>query len=125
MIKLEHVKKSFGDQAILRDISLNVPTGSVTVILGPSGSGKTTLLRTINGLEPINSGQILFDGTDLAAPLMLAPVGAAALVAPDADVRIAEGAHTAGIPYVFSSQGGCPMEQTASAMAGSNGRRRA
>ena len=57
-------------------------------------------------------------GTDLAAPLMLAPVGAAALVAPDADVRIAEGAHTAGIPYVFSSQGGCPMEQTASAMAG-------
>lgn len=57
-------------------------------------------------------------GTDLAAPLMLAPVGAAALVAPDADVRIAEGAHTAAIPYVFSSQGGCPMEQTASAMAG-------
>ena len=61
MIKLEHVKKSFGDQAILRDISLNVPTGSVTVILGPSGSGKTTLLRTINFLGKADGGTLFIN----------------------------------------------------------------
>src|SRR5690606_8714717 len=51
-------------------------------------------------------------------PLMLAPVGAAGLVVEDADVRIAEGAHASGIPYVFSCQGSAPMEMTARAMAG-------
>ena len=56
--------------------------------------------------------------TDLAAPLMLAPVGAAGLITDDADVRIAEGARASGIPYVFSCQGSCPMEETAQAMAG-------
>lgn len=57
-------------------------------------------------------------GTDLAAPLLLAPVGAAGLVAPDADLQIARGAHASGIPYVFSCQGCSPMEQTAQEMAG-------
>jgi isopentenyl diphosphate isomerase/L-lactate dehydrogenase-like FMN-dependent dehydrogenase len=57
-------------------------------------------------------------GTELAAPLLLAPVGAAGLVAQDADLRIAEGAHASGIPYVFSCQGCSPMEATAQAMAG-------
>ena len=57
-------------------------------------------------------------GTDLAAPLLLAPVGAAGLVTPEADVHIAEGAHASGIPYVFSCQGSSPMEETARAMAG-------
>lgn len=57
-------------------------------------------------------------GTDLAAPLLLAPVGAAGLVTDDADVRIAQGAHASGIPYVFSCQGSSPMEATAQAMAG-------
>ena len=58
MIKLEHVKKSFGDKMILRDISMTVPTGSVTVILGPSGSGKTTFLRTINFLGRADGGTL-------------------------------------------------------------------
>ena len=57
-------------------------------------------------------------GTELRAPVLLAPVGAAGLVTDDADLRIAEGAHTSGVPYVFSCQGGNPMEQTAQAMAG-------
>src|SRR5699024_6784377 len=48
--------------------------------------------------------------TDLAAPLMLAPVGAAGLVTEDADELIARGAHSSGVPYVFSCQGSCPME---------------
>ena len=55
-------------------------------------------------------------GTELSAPLLLAPVGAAGLVMPDSDVRIAEGAHAAGTPYVFSCQGCNPMEETAAAM---------
>ena len=56
-------------------------------------------------------------GTDLEAPLLLAPVGAAGMITDDADVQIAQGAHASGVPYVFSCQGGNPMEQTAEAMA--------
>lgn len=57
-------------------------------------------------------------GTPLRAPVMVAPVGAGALVRPDSDVHIARGAAAAGTPYVFSSQGCSPMEQTARAMGG-------
>lgn len=57
-------------------------------------------------------------GTDLAAPLLLAPVGAAGLISDDADLKIAEGAHASGVPYVFSCQGSSPMEETAAAMGG-------
>ena len=55
-------------------------------------------------------------GTDLRAPLLLAPVGAGALVRPDSDLHIAHGAAATGTPYVFSSQGCSPMEETAMAM---------
>ncbi|MER7274409.1 alpha-hydroxy-acid oxidizing protein [Dactylosporangium sp. NPDC000244] len=55
-------------------------------------------------------------GTPLAAPLLLAPVGAGALVRRDSDVLIARGAAAAGVPYVFSNQGCSPMERTAEAM---------
>lgn len=57
-------------------------------------------------------------GTELTAPLLLAPVGAAGLVTDDADLLIAQGAHASGVPYVFSCQGCSPMEETARAMAG-------
>ena len=57
-------------------------------------------------------------GTELRAPVLLAPVGAAGLVTDDADVHIAEGAHASGVPYVFSCQGCNPMEETAQTMAG-------
>ncbi|MEO7270259.1 MAG: lactate 2-monooxygenase [Knoellia sp.] len=55
-------------------------------------------------------------GTPLAAPVMLAPVGAAELVTPDSDLDIARGASAAGTPYIFSTQGCSPMEETARAM---------
>lgn len=58
MIKLEHIKKSFGKHEVLKDVNLEVHTGEVVVILGPSGSGKTTLLRSINFLEPADRGSI-------------------------------------------------------------------
>lgn len=69
MIKLENVHKSFGSTEVLKGVSIEVPTGSVTVILGPSGSGKTTLLRSINFLEPADKGTMSLDDKvfDMAA----------------------------------------------------------
>ena len=68
-LRLVDLDKTYpGGHHALRGVSLDVADGEVVVIVGPSGCGKSTLLRTINGLEPINSGQILFDGADLAAP---------------------------------------------------------
>jgi glutamate transport system ATP-binding protein len=65
MIRMEAVDKHFGDLHVLRDINLEVDTGQVVVVLGPSGSGKSTLCRTINRLEPIDSGTIEVDGKKL------------------------------------------------------------
>lgn len=62
MIELRHVEKHYGDQHVLRDINLSVRKGEVVVIIGPSGSGKSTLCRSINRLEPIDSGEILLEG---------------------------------------------------------------
>ena len=67
LVVLENVCKSFGDVPVLRDVSLRLDRGEVLVIVGPSGGGKSTLCRTINRLEPIDSGSILFDGRPLPA----------------------------------------------------------
>ena len=65
MVQLEGVRKSFGDNLVLEDVDLTIGRGEVIVIAGPSGSGKSTMLRCINGLEPIDSGEIRFDGRPL------------------------------------------------------------
>jgi glutamate transport system ATP-binding protein len=62
LVVLEKVNKHFGDLHVLRDIDLIVDRGEVVVVIGPSGSGKSTLCRTINRLEPIDSGTIRLDG---------------------------------------------------------------
>ena len=62
LVTLAGVRKSFGENVVLDGIDLDVARGSAVVIAGPSGSGKSTMLRCINGLEPIDSGEILFDG---------------------------------------------------------------
>ncbi len=67
MIKATAVNKYFGDLHVLKDINLEVPRGQVVVVAGPSGSGKSTLCRTINRLEPIDSGTIEVDGVFLPA----------------------------------------------------------
>ncbi|MCA8091871.1 amino acid ABC transporter ATP-binding protein [Burkholderia anthina] len=59
---MHRISKRFGAQKVLDDVSLTVPSGSVTVILGQSGSGKSTLLRTINHLERVDAGFIDIDG---------------------------------------------------------------
>lgn len=63
ILKIEHLRKKFGENEVLKDISLNVDKSEVVVILGPSGCGKSTLLRCINGLERINDGLIMIDDT--------------------------------------------------------------
>ncbi|MBE3596744.1 MAG: amino acid ABC transporter ATP-binding protein [Hydrogenibacillus sp.] len=65
MIEFKHVHKHYGSFHVLKDINLKVNAGEVVVIIGPSGSGKSTLLRTINGLEPITSGELFVDGVPL------------------------------------------------------------
>ena len=67
MIRMAAVEKHFGELHVLRDINLDVEPGQVVVVLGPSGSGKSTLCRTINRLEPIDSGTIEIDGKELPA----------------------------------------------------------
>ena len=56
MMRLQNIHKSFGNNEVLKGVTFDIPTNSVTVILGPSGSGKTTLLRTINFLEEADIG---------------------------------------------------------------------
>ena len=62
LLEIKNIKKSFDNNVILKNVSLNVEKGDVIVILGPSGCGKSTLLRCINGLEQIQDGEILLDG---------------------------------------------------------------
>ncbi|WP_262111868.1 amino acid ABC transporter ATP-binding protein [Aeromonas sp. Marseille-Q5825] len=67
LLELNAVSKQFGQNRVLDGVSLTVNPGEVIVILGPSGCGKSTLLRTLNGLEPIQGGEIRFDGQLLDA----------------------------------------------------------
>lgn len=67
MIEIDNVRKSFGPLEVLKGIDLTVKKGEVLTIIGGSGSGKSTLLTCINGLEPIDSGRILVDGTEVHA----------------------------------------------------------
>ena len=63
VVTIQNLVKRFGDQTILRGVSLEVDTGEVVVIIGPSGSGKTTLLRCINFLEEYQDGRIYVDSS--------------------------------------------------------------
>ena len=65
MLSVKNLKKSFGKNAVLKDISFDVNTGDIIAIVGPSGSGKSTLLRCLNMIETPSSGKIVFEGTSL------------------------------------------------------------
>lgn len=65
MITLQHIDKFFGDNHVLRDVSVTVPEGGVTALIGPSGSGKSTLLRCVNLLEVPRSGEVRIDDASI------------------------------------------------------------
>src|SRR5918998_803307 len=67
LVELSQVSKSFGDNLVLDGIDLGIDRGEAIVVAGPSGSGKSTMLRCINGLEPIDSGEIRFGGQSVTA----------------------------------------------------------
>ena len=68
ILKVEHVKKSFGDLHVLKDISFDLKAGEVLSIIGPSGSGKSTLLRCLTQLETVDGGLVQVDGKDMVVP---------------------------------------------------------
>ncbi len=65
LLSIEHLKKAYGENVVLKDISLTVKRGEVIVVIGPSGCGKSTFLRCINALEPIQGGTIEIGGTNV------------------------------------------------------------
>lgn len=67
MIDIKDIKKSFGSLQVLRGVNLHIDKGEVISIVGPSGAGKTTLLQLIGALDRPTSGNILFNGRDLAS----------------------------------------------------------
>jgi iron(III) transport system ATP-binding protein len=67
-LKCDRIAKAFGDRAVLRDVDLEVPAGTLTAILGSSGSGKTTLLRVIVGFIEPDAGTVTIGGTPVVAP---------------------------------------------------------
>ena len=67
MLEIINLRKSYGSELVLQDISVSLALHEVKVLIGASGSGKSTLLRTINLLESLDDGQILLDGTDITA----------------------------------------------------------
>ena len=74
-LSLRGVTKSFGNQAVLKGIDLEVADGEMICLIGASGSGKSTLLRCINQLEPIDDGTVWLDGLDISEPgLDLGPI---------------------------------------------------
>lgn len=65
MLEVKKLKKKFGKNVVLKDISFNVSKGDIISIVGPSGSGKSTLLRCLNLIEKPSSGNIIFEGISL------------------------------------------------------------
>src|SRR5215471_1664285 len=63
-IQVRDVNKSFGPTPVLKDINLDIVSGSLTALLGPSGGGKSTLLRIIAGLEQPDTGTVVISGVD-------------------------------------------------------------
>ncbi|MEI6203473.1 MAG: amino acid ABC transporter ATP-binding protein [Enhydrobacter sp.] len=68
LVELKDVVKSYGQNQVLKGVSLTVEKGEIIAIIGRSGSGKSTMLRCVNGLEPIQGGSVSFEGTKVNDP---------------------------------------------------------
>lgn len=67
MLKVNDISVSYGERAVLRDISLELPDGRIVALLGANGAGKTTLIKALNGTVPVSTGEIRLDDRDLKA----------------------------------------------------------
>lgn len=67
ILQADHLVKSYGNNKVIRDISLNIEDGSFTSVIGESGSGKTTLLYLLSGIEKPDSGSVVIDGRDITS----------------------------------------------------------
>jgi len=67
-LQLRGVTKSFGEVSVLKGIDMQIAAGEMVCLIGASGSGKSTLLRCMNGLEPVDDGEVFLDGVDIAEP---------------------------------------------------------
>ena len=67
LLEIKNIRKSFGANLVLENVSIDFPAQSATVIIGASGSGKSTLMRCMNLLEELGDGQIILDGADISA----------------------------------------------------------
>ena len=68
LLRVEHLRKSYGSAVVLRDLTLQVAQHECLVLIGASGSGKSTLLRCLNLLEVVDDGTITLDGVDITDP---------------------------------------------------------
>jgi glutamate/aspartate transport system ATP-binding protein len=68
MIEIKNISKWYGSFQVLKECSSQVEKGEVVVVCGPSGSGKSTLIKCVNGLEPIQEGEIFVNGVSVGAP---------------------------------------------------------
>jgi len=66
LLELKNVTIKFGGITALNEVNFHVNKGEICALIGPNGAGKTTMLKTISGLRPVTSGQILFDGQDIS-----------------------------------------------------------
>ena len=71
VLRLENIRKSFGDAHVLNGISFDIRQHEVVALLGPSGSGKSTLMKCVNLLEQVDDGQIWLGGTDITCESFL------------------------------------------------------
>ena len=67
MLRLERVGKRFGERAVLSGVSLELAAGEYVAVIGESGIGKSTLLNVVAGLEPVDEGRVVFEGTEVGA----------------------------------------------------------
>lgn len=67
MLRVEGMNAGYGRMTVLRDVTLEIPEGELTLLLGPNGAGKTTMLRAISGLTPLQAGSVQVDGVSIGA----------------------------------------------------------
>jgi iron(III) transport system ATP-binding protein len=73
LLRLAHIKHSYGKQMVIDDLSLTLETGEIGCLLGPSGCGKTTVLRCIGGFEPVSAGEIVLSGINVSNANVIVP----------------------------------------------------